>query len=121
MAPISEDGTFRDVFGRGEKGGYFVMSRKGLYRVIVIACVLMFMVSAVGFARSVDEPTCVVPDLLFGKPIGFVGLVLGTATYVVTLPVTVPFGWQKTAYEPLVKKPYRWTFQRGLGEDLDTY
>ena len=106
---------------RGEKGGYFVMRRKGLYRVVVIVCVLMFMVSAVSFAVDREEPTFVAPDLLVGKPIGFVGLVLGTATYVVTLPVTLPLGWHKTAYEPLVKKPYRWTFQRGLGEDLDTY
>jgi hypothetical protein len=97
------------------------MRRKRMDRIIVTAFVVVFMFSSAGFAYAIDDDQMVIPDLLVGKPIGLIALGLGAVTYAVTLPITLPFGWQKTASESLVKKPYRFTFQRGLGEDLDRY
>lgn len=95
------------------------MSKKTIHRIIVTAFVLVFMFSATGFANESREDQMVIPDLLIGKPLGFFALGIGTLTYVVTLPISMPFGWHEKAAEALVKKPYRFTFQRGLGEDLD--
>ncbi|MBW2057417.1 MAG: hypothetical protein JRH07_16685 [Deltaproteobacteria bacterium] len=95
------------------------MRKRGIWRVVAVVSVLVLLTSAVGFAlETTAEDQMVVPDLLLGKPLGLISLGMGALTYVITLPVTVPFGWRAKAAETLVKKPYRWTFQRGLGEDL---
>jgi hypothetical protein len=97
------------------------MSKKRIGRVLAIALVLVLISSAMSLAHAVGEEQLVIPDLLIGKPLGFVTLGLGTLTWALTLPVTIPFGWQGKARKHLVDKPYRFTFERGLGEDLDNY
>ena len=92
--------------------------RKSTLRVIAVAFALVFLFSASAFAGDKAQQEMVVPDLLIGRPLGFLGLAVGSVVYVVTLPATLAFGWQEDASETLVKKPYRFTFKRGLGEDL---
>jgi hypothetical protein len=98
------------------------MRRKSIYRVIALAVVLVFAFSTSGLAlERGDEPGAeqmVIPDLLIGRPVGLIALGTGTVIYVVTLPITLIFGWHKKASESLVKKPYRFTFRRELGEGL---
>ena len=94
------------------------MKRKGVWSMVVMVLVLLLVSSAAVCAQPREEESLVIPDLILVKPVGFAALVVGTVTYVVTLPVTLPFGWQGKASESLVKKPYRFTFQRDLGEDL---
>jgi hypothetical protein len=55
-------------------------------------------------------------DALFVRPVSFVGLVLGAATFVVALPFTIPSGSVDAAKENLIMKPVRHTFLRPLGE-----
>ena len=95
------------------------MTPKGVCRIIAVVLVLLLVSSATVCARIDKEEPLVIPDLLLGKPIGFAALIVGTVTYVVTLPVTLPLGWQGRASESLVKKPYRFTFQRNLGDELE--
>ena len=97
------------------------MRRKGVWSMVAVILVLLLVSSAAVCAQPRKEEPLVISDLILGKPVGFAALVLGTATYVVTLPVTFPFGWQGKACESLVKKPYRFTFQRDLGEDLEGF
>lgn len=94
------------------------MRRKGVWSMVAMVLVLLVVSSATVCAQAPREEPLVIPDLILGKPIGFAALVVGTVTYVVTLPVTLPCGWQGRASESLVKKPYRFTFQRDLGDDL---
>jgi len=54
-------------------------------------------------------------DLFFARPIGFFGLVLGTAAFVVALPFTLPAKQVKEAGEKLVVAPAKFTFVRPLG------
>ncbi len=96
------------------------MPRKGMGRFVVMVFVLVFLFSSPVLASDMAEDQMVIPDLLIGKPLGFLALGAGAVTYVITLPITLPFGWHEKASEALVKKPYRWTFERGLGEDLNT-
>jgi len=97
------------------------MRRKGVWSMVAVILVLLLVSSAAVCAQPRKEEPLVISDLILGKPVGFAALVLGTATYVVTLPVTLPCGWQGKASESLVKKPYRFTFQRELGEQLDGF
>jgi len=95
------------------------MTQRGVYSIIATVLVLLLVSSASVCARIDQEEPLVIPDLILAKPVGFAALVVGTVTYVVTLPVTLPLGWQGKASESLVKKPYRFTFQRDLGEGLE--
>jgi hypothetical protein len=55
-------------------------------------------------------------DALIARPLGLIGLVVGSATWVVALPFTLPSGSVGTATENLILKPVRYTFLRPLGE-----
>jgi hypothetical protein len=95
------------------------MPKTGVCGILILVLALVFLCSPVCWARDGLEDEPVIGDLLLAKPVGFAALVVGTVTYVVTLPVTLPFGWHGKSAEALVKKPYRFTFKRPLGEDLD--
>ena len=58
-------------------------------------------------------------DLVVTRPLGLLGIVLGSAAFVVALPFTVPSGSVARSAEELVKKPMRYTFQRALGDLSD--
>ena len=55
-------------------------------------------------------------DLVVTRPLGLLGIVLGSAAFVVALPFTIPSGSVARSAEELVKKPMRYTFQRALGD-----
>jgi hypothetical protein len=56
-----------------------------------------------------------VADLVFARPAGFVGLVLGAAAFVVALPFTLPTQQVEEAGKKLVVAPAKFTFARPLG------
>ncbi len=55
-------------------------------------------------------------DLLVLRPLGLVATVLGTAFFLVTLPITAGVGNTEVAGEKLVKDPGKFTFNRPLGK-----
>lgn len=55
-------------------------------------------------------------DLVVTRPLGLLGIVLGSAAFVVALPFTIPSGNVARSAEELVKKPILYTFKRPLGE-----
>jgi hypothetical protein len=85
-------------------------------KVAVAIVILSLMFPALGFA---DEEA-VVADFLV-RPLGFVGLTLGSAAFVVALPVSIVVGGTDRMAETLVMKPYRFTFQRDMGEGLELF
>lgn len=54
-------------------------------------------------------------DLVFARPVGFLGLVLGTAAFVASLPFTLPTQQVEEAGKKLVVAPAKYTFVRRLG------
>ncbi len=52
------------------------------------------------------------------RPLGLAGLVVGSAVFLVTLPASILVGGSDKMAEVLVKRPYQFTFQRGMGEGL---
>ncbi len=55
-------------------------------------------------------------DLVVTRPLGLLCVVVGSAAFVIALPFTIPSRSVDQAAEELVKKPYRYTFKRPLGE-----
>jgi hypothetical protein len=58
----------------------------------------------------------IVIDVLITRPIGFVGLVTGTAAFILTLPVAVATGSVDRTRYAFVEVPYDYTFHRPLGD-----
>jgi hypothetical protein len=55
-------------------------------------------------------------DLVVLRPLGFVGTVLGTAAFVVSLPFSLPTKSTDEAAQKLVVDPATYTFARPLGQ-----
>jgi hypothetical protein len=55
-------------------------------------------------------------DLVLARPVGLVGVVVGSVGFVLALPFTIPSGTVSKAAEDMVYKPVRFTFMRPLGE-----
>jgi hypothetical protein len=55
-------------------------------------------------------------DAFLLRPLGFAATVLGTATFLVTLPFSLPTRSADDAAKALVVKPAKYTFARPLGK-----
>jgi hypothetical protein len=63
-----------------------------------------------------DKAPAMIGDLVFARPIGLIGTVLGSAVFVVSLPLTLLGGNVGEAAKALVIAPAKFTFVRPLGE-----
>lgn len=54
-------------------------------------------------------------DAVFGRPLGLLSMVFGTAAFVVSLPFTIPSHSTDEAAKALVRAPTTYTFKRPLG------
>ena len=60
-------------------------------------------------------PWEIVGDILWLRPIGFIGTVISASAYVITLPVTVPNKESQQTMRSLVEDYSYFTFERPLG------
>jgi len=58
-------------------------------------------------------------DAVVARPLGLFALALGAATWVVSLPFTLPSQSAHSAAKGLVADPAQWTFGRPLGKFVD--
>ena len=87
---------------------------------IVVATLLILAFNSVSLAaiqKSSSRPSAgaVVSDVLVLRPLGFAGTILGSAAFVVSLPVTLATHKVDRAEKLLVEEPYNYTFERPLG------
>jgi hypothetical protein len=94
--------------------------KKWITRGIVITMLLGFFGAPpmVWAQDDFGEPTGteITFDLIIARPLGFVGVALGTSIFVVTLPFAVATGSADNTARALVAEPYNFTFVRDLGE-----
>ena len=94
------------------------MKRKMITALII--SLVLFSVNCSVFAEDhrSKKPTAgaVVADAIVLRPLGFCGTVLGSAAFVISLPVTVPTKKADEVSRTLVRKPYSYTFERPLGK-----
>jgi hypothetical protein len=55
-------------------------------------------------------------DALLLRPVGFVASVLGSAVFVLSLPLSLLGENHEEAFDEMVKKPVKYTFVRPLGD-----
>jgi len=58
----------------------------------------------------------VLGDILWIRPLGVIGTVMGATAYVISLPVTTPLKKANEASQVLIKDPYKHYFKRPLGK-----
>ena len=58
----------------------------------------------------------VLGDLLWVRPLGFMGTILGATAFLISLPVTMSLKKTDEAKEFLITFPYNYYFKRPLGE-----
>ncbi|RJQ45089.1 MAG: hypothetical protein C4538_09085 [Nitrospiraceae bacterium] len=83
---------------------------------IVLLTAIFMLTSAAAFAKEKPEPEEIIGDLVLLRPLGFVSFVVGTAVFIVALPVALTTKSTKQTADVLVKKPFDYTFTRPLGE-----
>ena len=115
---IKENGILQPIVARRTPSGKLEKPMLDACRKLVVACALaLAFVSTPVLAQS-DSPSGIemLLDVVVARPLGFVGMVVGSAAFVVALPFTIPNGDVDVAAEQLVKKPARYTFKRRLGD-----
>jgi hypothetical protein len=81
---------------------------------LLVACALIVS-TAPAFGESTDGMG-IVADVLIARPVGLVSIVFGTAMYIVALPFSIPSDSVERAGQLLVVEPFKFTFQRPLGD-----
>jgi hypothetical protein len=87
----------------------------------VVACLIVLATASPAVLAQTTGPSGsdMFVDLVVARPLGLLGIVAGSAAFVIALPFTIPSGSVGPAAEELVKKPVHYTFQRPLGEIPD--
>ncbi len=82
---------------------------------IMLLTLLIVFSSTLVFAADEDESLNIIADAFIFRPIGFTTLVIGSAVFVVTLPIAVISKSVPKTADELVVKPFEYTFVRPLG------
>ena len=86
----------------------------------LIAIVCAAAVASIGqtaaYAKTESDPAAVAADALVARPLCLVATIVGSAIFVVSLPVAATSKSIDSTAEALVLKPYRATFARPLGD-----
>jgi hypothetical protein len=94
--------------------------RKTLLAAAAATCVLVSVpATADDYADSISAAPsgeAMAFDLLVGRPLGVVATILGTALFVISLPIDLLVWNVKDPAQRLVVEPARWTFARDLGQ-----
>jgi hypothetical protein len=85
---------------------------------VTIMCVLALLLSTSTpvFASGDSDATSLVVDAAVARPFTFALTIVGSALFVVSLPVAVPSGSVNKAAKTLVAAPAKDTFKRPLGD-----
>ncbi|HEA67366.1 MAG TPA: hypothetical protein ENI07_11170 [Desulfobacterales bacterium] len=65
--------------------------------------------------EDVTAPKMIV-DVLVARPLGLIATVLGIALFVISFPFSAAGGNTEAAYQKLILKPAKYTFERPLGD-----
>jgi len=88
---------------------------------IILVFSLTLLVSTADYSKAasarVEDPSGpeYFLDIVVLRPVGLVTTVIGTAVYIVSLPISIPTKSADKAAEKLVFAPFDYTFKRPLG------
>ncbi len=84
-----------------------------LVMVLSVAVMPSFAEERAGNSPSAED---VIEDVLWLRPIGFFWTLIAGASYGISYPVTRPLNKAEEARDFLISDPYKFTFERPLGE-----
>ena len=93
-------------------------------RMITVLMVFSFVFSFNGLLFANDNSSAkpstkdILGDVLCIRPLGALEIAFNSLFFVISLPVTIPLKKTNEAEEFLIKEPYNFYFNRGLGEPL---
>lgn len=86
-------------------------------KLLTVVCVIVIGLCSVNAGHaSEDDPLDIVADLALVRPGCFVATVLGSAVFIVALPIAVISRSVKKTADTLVVQPAQATFTRPLGD-----
>jgi len=86
-------------------------------KLLTVVCVIVIGLCSVNAGHaSVDNPADIAGDVFVIRPAYFVGTVLGSAVFIVALPIAVISRSVKDTADTLVVQPAKATFTRPLGD-----
>ena len=86
-------------------------------KLLTVVCVTVIGLCSVNAGHaSGDNPADIVSDVFVIRPAYFVGTVLGSAVFIVALPVAAITGSVKQNADTLVVQPGKMTFTRPVGD-----
>ncbi|MDD4092609.1 MAG: hypothetical protein PHQ63_08605 [Smithellaceae bacterium] len=83
---------------------------------IVLLAAMVIFISAVPARADITQSDLVVLDVALIRPVGIVSVVVGTALFILSLPVSIPSGSVGTVANSLVKESFEYTFIRPIGD-----
>jgi hypothetical protein len=88
-------------------------------RVIALVCVLALVTAGTPQCFASTDPGMIVADVVLARPFCFVATIIGSAFFVISLPVAATSKSVHKSARALVIKPAQATFTRPLGEFQD--
>ena len=87
--------------------------------ILILSC-MMLLQAATLFAGS-DDAFADAADTFIARPFGLASLIVGTAVFIVTMPFALTSGTTKESADALIGEPFRFTFERPVGEFKETF
>jgi hypothetical protein len=81
---------------------------------VVLSC-LILMQAFLAFAQT-DDAFVAAADVVVARPLGIASIIVGTAVFIVAMPFALTSGTVKETADTLVSEPFRFTFQRPVGD-----
>jgi hypothetical protein len=85
-------------------------------KITTIACALAITFCSISPSVADEDGASAVADVVIVRPLCFAATVIGTACFIVSLPVAAISGSTKQSAELLVNRPARATFKRAIGD-----
>lgn len=94
------------------------MSLRKVMVIVIAATILSGFLGTPHLVWAKEEPSAeeITLDVVICRPAGVLGLAAGTVIFVVASPIALITGSTKTTAKKLIVEPYKFTFQRPLGE-----
>jgi hypothetical protein len=90
-------------------------------RIVTFCCVVAALLAQVPQANAIDDGSAeaIAADVIFVRPLCFASTVIGSALFIVALPVAAISGSTQQTAKALVVRPARATFTRPIGDMTD--
>lgn len=88
---------------------------------LILVFSIMLLVSTADYAKAANMKAVeasspeILLDVVFLRPFGLVSTVVGTAVFLVTLPISIPTKSADNVASKMVYAPFNYTFRRPIG------